>query len=71
MNVTDLVKNWDVKLLSLVLAVSLWLGVAGGREGELVMRVPLELRNVAPAIPWQIKAPGSWSSPLTDRIFFC
>lgn len=46
MNVTDILKNWDVKLLSLVLAVSLWLGVAGGRDGELVVRIPLELRNI-------------------------
>ena len=43
MNWRTMVKNWDIKLLSLVLAVIVWCGVAGGRTTEVQLAVPLEL----------------------------
>lgn len=54
MKIGDLVKDWDVKLLSLLLAASLWLCVAGIRDAELVLTVPLEPRNV----PGNLSVPG-------------
>jgi hypothetical protein len=42
----DLTKHAAIKILSVVLALTLWLTVAGGREGELTMNVPVEPSNV-------------------------
>lgn len=41
-----LAQDWDLKLLSLVLAVIVWAGVAGVRTAEVEIRVPLEVRNI-------------------------
>lgn len=38
--------DWDLKLLSLVLAMIVWLGVSGGRTAEVELTVPLELHNI-------------------------
>ncbi len=43
-------KNWDLKLLSLVLAVIVWGGVSGGRTAEIDLTVPLELQNLPPGL---------------------
>jgi hypothetical protein len=56
----NLSTNWDLRLLSLVLAVIVWVGVSGGRTAEVKLTVPLELRNlpqglsVAGAIPTEV-----------------
>lgn len=42
--------GWDLKLLSLVLAVIVWLGVSGSRTAEIELTVPLELHNIAPGL---------------------
>ncbi len=39
-------ENWQIKLVSLVLAVFLWFYVTSTGQTEIAMSVPLELRNV-------------------------
>jgi YbbR domain-containing protein len=41
-----LVEHWPLKLLSLLLAVLLWLAISGEKTSEMGLRVPLELQNV-------------------------
>ncbi|WP_246560356.1 CdaR family protein [Geobacter grbiciae] len=50
MNWSNFSINWDLKLLSLILAVIVWGGVSGGRTAELELTVPLELRNLPPGL---------------------
>jgi len=42
--------NWWLKLLALALAYALWLAVAQAPQAEVGVSVPLELRNVSPAL---------------------
>lgn len=44
----DFVKNWDIKLLSLVLAMIVWAGVTGKRTAEMDLTVSFEVSNLAP-----------------------
>ncbi len=39
-------ENWPIKLVSLLLAVTLWLYVTSKGKSELSLSVPLELRNI-------------------------
>ena len=48
MNWRGFVENWDIKLLSLLLAMIVWAGVTGRRTAEMELAVPLEVRNLAP-----------------------
>ena len=50
MNWRNFFTDWDIKLLSLVLAIIVWVGVSGGRHAELELTVPLELHNVPPGL---------------------
>jgi len=45
-----LVRNWQLKLLSLVFAVALWIFVAAEDKGERVYTVPLDFTNVPPRL---------------------
>lgn len=45
-----LVRNWQLKLLSLVFAVALWIFVAAADKGESVYTVPLDFTNVPPGL---------------------
>lgn len=48
MNWRGFVENWDIKLLSLLLAMIVWAGVTGKRTAEMELAVPLEVINLAP-----------------------
>lgn len=50
MTLADLTKHAEIKILSVVLAFTLWLSVAGSREGEMTLTVPLEARNIPPGL---------------------
>ena len=50
MTLSTLTKNTDIKILSVVLALTLWLSVAGKREGEVALTVPLEVRDLSPGL---------------------
>jgi len=41
-----LLENWPIKLVSLVLAVSLWFYVTSKGKTEMSLTIPLELRNI-------------------------
>ena len=45
-----LFRHLGLKLLSFALAVLLWLLVAGQKEAERSLRVPLEFQNVPPSL---------------------
>lgn len=45
-----MVNNWDLKLLSLVLAVFVWYGVTGGRTAEVQLTAPVELVAIPPGL---------------------
>ncbi|RNC67864.1 MAG: hypothetical protein ED859_12665 [Desulfuromonadales bacterium] len=47
MNIAELKKNANIKLLSLFLAVVLWASVTSGRTGELELRIALKVDNVS------------------------
>jgi len=50
MNWRAMVKQWDIKLLSIVLAVIAWCAVTGGRTAEVQLTVPLELGALPPGL---------------------
>lgn len=52
-------RNIGLKLLSICIAFLLWLGVAGERVVERVLRVPLEFQHVPPALEIVGGAPDS------------
>lgn len=41
-----LLSNWQVKLLSLAIAIALWVFVVGQENSEIVLRMPVEITNV-------------------------
>ena len=46
-------RNLPLKVLSLVLAVALWVAVGGDVSTEVLMPVPVEFRNVPPGIRYE------------------
>lgn len=46
----SMVKNWDLKLLSLVLAVIVWCGVTGGRTAEVQLTASVEIAPLPPGL---------------------
>lgn len=48
--VSVLLRHWELKLLSVVAALALWLFVAGGEKSELVVPAPVEYANLAPGL---------------------
>ena len=57
MSIQRLTENLGLKALSLMLAVLLWLSVTGATEGEMAIRVPVHLRNLAPQLFVMSKVP--------------
>jgi YbbR domain-containing protein len=57
--VVRLLDHWQLKLLSLVFAVVLWIFVAAEDQGEAVLRVPLTLTDVPPGV--KVTSPGAES----------
>jgi YbbR domain-containing protein len=57
-------ENWGIKLLSLVLAVSLWFYVTSKGKTEMTLTVPLELRN----IPQNMAVVGNVAGSLDVRV---
>jgi len=44
--VTAITRNWELKLLALALAISLWVFVVSAEKAEMVVSVPLELHSL-------------------------
>ena len=59
-----LIHNWHLKLISLILAVMLWMVVATETSSELGMEVPLEYRN----IPAQLEITGDTTNTVQVRL---
>src|SRR6266699_4903206 len=59
-----LIYNWHLKLISLILAVMLWMVVATETSSELGMEVPLEYRN----IPAQLEITGDTTNMVQVRL---
>src|SRR5437773_5154756 len=59
-----LIYNWHLKLISLILAVMLWMVVATETSSELGMEVPLEYRN----IPSQLEITGDMTNTVQVRL---
>ncbi len=59
-----LIYNWHLKLISLILAVMLWMVVATETSSELGMEVPLEYRN----IPAQLEITGDTTNTVQVRL---
>ncbi len=51
--------NFGLKVLSLLLAALLWLSVTAATEGEVAVKVPVHIRNLAPRLALATKAPSS------------
>src|SRR5436309_6822421 len=59
-----LIYNWHVKLISLILAVMLWMVVATEPSSELGLEVPLEYRN----IPSQLEITGDTTNAVQVQL---
>src|SRR5436305_2191939 len=59
-----LIYNWHLKLISLILAVMLWMVVATETSSELGMEVPLEYRNV----PARLEITGDTTNSVQVRL---
>src|ERR1051326_994334 len=59
-----LTHNWLLKLISVVLAVMLWMLVAAETSSEIGMEVPLEFRN----IPSQLEITGDTTNVVQVRL---
>lgn len=44
----SLKRNWSIKVLSLAIAVTMWLFVVGQEKSEVSLRVPIEMLNLPP-----------------------
>lgn len=53
-----LLENWPIKVVSLVLALTLWFYVTSKGKTELTLSVPLELRNTPPGMAVVGDVPG-------------
>src|SRR5262244_4019542 len=56
--------NWQLKLVSLVLATMLWMAVANEASSEIGLEVPLEYRN----IPRQLEITGDMTNTVQVRL---
>jgi YbbR domain-containing protein len=56
--------NWHLKIVSLVLAVMLWMAVANQASSEIGLEVPLEYRN----IPRQLEITGDMTNTVEVRL---
>ena len=56
--------NWHLKIVSLVLAVMLWMAVANQASSEIGLEVPLEYRN----IPRQLEITGDMTNTVQVRL---
>ena len=54
-----LTENWGLKALSLLLAALLWLSVTAAKEGEVAVKVPVRINNLAPRLALATKVPSS------------
>jgi YbbR domain-containing protein len=59
-----LLRNWHLKLLSLLLATILWARVARIPTSEIALSVPLEIRNIPP----QTEVYGDTTEPVEIRL---
>lgn len=53
-----LTQNWALKMISLILAVMLWLFIMGERRLEMSYRVPLEMQNLPSGLMVANEIPG-------------
>src|SRR5215467_6274387 len=56
--------NWLLKIVSLILAVMLWMAVANEASSEIGMEVPLEYRNIPP----QLEITGDMTNTVQVRL---
>jgi YbbR domain-containing protein len=56
--------NWHLKIVSLILAVMLWMAIANQASSEIGLDVPLEYRN----IPTQLEITGDMTSTVQVRL---
>jgi YbbR domain-containing protein len=56
--------NWHLKIVSLILAVMLWMAVANQASSEIGLEVPLEYRN----IPRQLEITGDMTNTVEVRL---
>jgi len=56
---TLFLENWTIKLVSLLLAVTLWFYVTSKGKTEVSLTIPLELRNVPPGMAVVGDVPGT------------
>src|SRR5215469_8004651 len=56
--------NWHLKIVSLVLAVMLWMAVANRASSEIGLEVPLEYRN----IPHELEITGDMTNTVQVRL---
>ena len=63
--------NWHLKIVSLVLAVMLWMAVANQASSEIGLEVPLEYRNIPRQLEITLEINGCLlndeSTPLSGR----
>src|SRR5713101_1439379 len=56
--------NWHLKIVSLILAVMLWMAIANQASSEIGLEVPLEYRN----IPTQLEITGDTTNMVQVRL---
>src|SRR5215831_11875756 len=56
--------NWHLKIVSLILAVMLWMAVANQASSEIGLDVPLEYHNIPP----QLEITGDMASTVQVRL---
>jgi YbbR domain-containing protein len=56
--------NWHLKIVSLILAIMLWMAIANQASSEIGLEVPLEYRN----IPSQLEITGDMTSTVQVRL---
>src|SRR5437660_12581442 len=54
-----LLRYWELKLLSLVIAFTLWLFVVGGEKGEIVLSARVEYLNVPSGLVLAVPPPDT------------
>ena len=59
-----LTHNWHLKIVSLILAIMLWMAIANQASSEIGLEVPLEYRN----IPAQLEITGDTTSTVQVRL---
>src|SRR5438876_652709 len=59
-----LLHNWALKLVSLVLAIALWMAVSNRASSEIGLDVPLEYRNIPP----QLEITGDMTNSVQVRL---